>query len=186
MILTNSNYSNFKSYKNIICIGNKTKLGSLMVESLRKLEYKNHLNLNIIDFYDSRTFFSKNLEIKEKISKENIIVFLFTTGGVRTQNHNNERVTKSLEDDLILLNYLNKYCKKVHIVYISSVLGLINTKKNKDYSWSKRKAEIELKQLFNNCENIKKLSIVYPGRLIKNWKTYISRVIIRIIVFQIF
>ena len=98
-----------------------------------------------------------------------MIVIFCATGGVRTENHNTHRVKSSLEYDLTLLRHLVNYSKDIHILYISSVLGLINSKKNSDYSFCKREAELEFKKLFQDFNNIRKLSIIYPGRLKCNW-----------------
>ena len=94
------------------------------------------------------------------------------SGGVRTENHNPDKVTISMQNDLNLLRELVQYSKGIHIVYISSVLGLINSTRNTDYSFSKKKAELEFNKLFVDYENIFNLSIIYPGRLINNWLSF--------------
>ena len=170
MNLFNSNNSKFDNCKNIICLGNKTKLGFLLIKSLRQISFKKNINLCIYEYYDSKEFFSvNNLPIEENISKDKLTVIFCATGGVRTDNHNNDRVLSSLKYDLNLLRHLGKYAEEIHIIYISSVLGLINSKKNPDYSLSKKMAEIEFKKVLNIYKNIRGLSIIYPGRLINNW-----------------
>lgn len=176
MNLLNSKNSIFDEYKNIICIGNKTELGITLIKILKKNLYKPKLDVCINEYYDSKQFLNKNnLSIKEKISEEKIIVFFFATGGVRTINHSTKRALKSLKDDLSLLKYLNKYYKGIKIVYVSSVLGLIISKKNTDYSLCKKKAELDLTKISSSYQNITNLYIIYPGRLINNWiKFFVS------------
>ncbi len=170
MNIFNSKNIKFDDCNSIICLGNKTKLGSLLIKSLKQIVDKKKLNICINEYYDSKEFFIKNtLSIQGKISTEKLVVIFCATGGVRTKNHNPSRVKSSLKHDLSLLRHLVKYSEDIHIVYISSVLGLINSKKNTDYSLSKRNAEIELNKVFVDSENIRKLSIIYPGRLINNW-----------------
>jgi len=176
MNLFNSNNNKFNDCKKIICLGNKTKLGFLLIKTLREIVCKKKINLCINEYYDSKEFFSKNnLSIKENISNEKVIVVFCATGGVRTENHSTDKAKSSLKYDLSLLRHLIKYSDEIQVIYISSVLGLINSKKNIDYSFSKRMAEIELKKVLVDYENIRGLSIIYPGRLINNWlKFFIS------------
>ena len=170
MNILDSKKKRFENYKNIICIGNKTKLGSLLIKSLKKKVNKKKLINFIFEYYDSKEFLSKEDSFfKENISEKKLIVIFCATGGVRTEKHNSSRVKSSLEYDLTLLRQLVNYSKDIHILYISSVLGLINSKKNSDYSFCKREAELEFKKLFQDFNNIRKLSIIYPGRLKSNW-----------------
>ena len=163
----------FDDYKNIICLGNKTKLGFLLIKTLKQIVIKENLNICVKDYYDSQEFLNKNnLSIQRNIFQEKFIVIFCASGGVRTENHNPDKVKISMQNDLNLLRELVKYSKGIHIVYISSVLGLISSTRNNNYSFSKKKAELEFNKIFLDYENILKLSIIYPGRLRNNWLSF--------------
>ncbi len=162
--------SNLFKDTDIIIIGNKTKLSGLLIKKLNHLIQSQNNNSHINDYLNSNEFLRKNNELKsDSFLYQKAILFLCVTGGVRTKSHNNKRTLEGLKDDFELINYLNKLWENIHIVYISSVLGLQSSKKNPEYSYCKNIAGEQLSKLSTECDKIKKMSIIYPGRLVDNY-----------------
>ena len=154
----------------IIVIGNKTRLSKLLIKKLNYLIQIENSNTYMNDYLNSNEFLRKNSDVKSNsFLYQKVILFLCATGGVRTQSHNNKRTLEGLTNDCELIKYLNKFWENIHIVYISSVLGLQSSKRTPEYSYYKNLAGEKLSKLALKRDKIKKLSIIYPGRLIKNY-----------------
>ena len=154
----------------IIVIGNKTRLCNLLLKELNYLIKSQKTNTCLNDYSNSHEFLRKNNEAKSNsFLYQKAILLLCVTGGVRTKSHNNKRTSEGLKDDFELINYLNKFWENIHIIYISSVLGLQSSKRNPQYSYWKNFAGQKLSKLLLENNKIKKLSIIYPGRLINNY-----------------
>ena len=170
---TSLNKNLFK-HSDIICLGSKTRLCKNLFNQLNKncQNYKGDRSIFINNYVDANDFFLKNKSSCQKFKYDKALLFLCATGGVQALNHNNMRSSKCLDEDLELIRYFNKNWNEVSIVYVSSVLGLCNSKKNRIYSLSKMEAENKLSLLISECCKIKNFSVLYPGRIIEKWFRY--------------
>ena len=112
-------------------------------------------------FYDSKealAYLEPNLKLRH------IHLCLCSTGGVRPYNLDLNRIKEGLSYDIRLIKYLNQISSGIScLTYVSSILALTSSNKNRLYSNQKKRAEIAL------VETSRKygigISILYPGRI---------------------